>query len=177
MKKRGLIIILFILTAIVIAWVIVGIGKENSNPKIEEEQSSMKKRIEKVQRFDPNQSINKGIEGELSFTLVETEDSTDSTKKFTYSVINEGTHNQKLSFTTSQRYEYELSSKEHGFIKRYSDGMNFLQVLKDITLSPQEELNYTISFQSLDKGNYSLTVYLAASGMNESSKTLLFTIE
>lgn len=136
----------------------------------------MKKRFEKGQRFEPNSSMEIASESGLSFSLVEAEDSTAATKQFNYTAINEGTRNEKLSFTTSQRFEYELISKKDGTIRRYSDGKNFLQVLKDMTISPQEKLSYTISLPSLENGDYSLTVYLAARGMGQSRQTVLFSI-
>jgi hypothetical protein len=172
--------ILFVILIVIITILLTWLALNNGKPEVEignEEEGNMNERIVKVQKFDPNQSLNKGGENELVFSLVEAADSTNANKQFKYTVKNKGTRNQNLSFTTSQRYDYVLSSKEHGLIKRYSEGRNFLQVLGDIRLAPKEEVSYNISLPSLEKGNYNLTVYLVASGINDPSKTLLFTVE
>jgi hypothetical protein len=175
-KRKGLFVILIVIITLLLTWLAVN----NSKQEVEignEEEGKMKERIDKVQRFDPNQSLNKGGENGLVFSLVEAADSKNAKKQFKYTVKNKGTRNQNLSFTTSQRYDYELSSKEHGLIERYSEGKNFLQVLGDIRLAPGDEVSYNISLPSLEKGNYILRIYLVASGINGSNKTLLFTVE
>ncbi|MFD1039635.1 BsuPI-related putative proteinase inhibitor [Virgibacillus byunsanensis] len=139
----------------------------------------MRNKPNRNQEFNPiNININpiqNNGENSLSFFLQEVKDS-NADKTFRYTVINEGNQVQKLSFNTSQRYEYELFSKEHGLVERYSDGKMFLQVLQDIMLAPKEKLTYDISFSSLEKGEYSLTVFLTARGLSHSKRTITFRV-
>ncbi|GAB3056177.1 BsuPI-related putative proteinase inhibitor [Virgibacillus ainsalahensis] len=114
-------------------------------------------------------------ENGLKFSLQMKEEAADAGKTFTYTVTNVSDDEVKLSFTTSQRYEYELSDEE-GVIERFSDGRAFMQVLADITLAPGEALDYDMSLPSLEPGTYTLTVFLTAKDMAENQVTLEFTV-
>ncbi|MBO1913659.1 hypothetical protein J4G37_53685, partial [Microvirga sp. 3-52] len=113
MKRRGLLVLSLVMITILLTWLAVNNGQQKTEINGEGEEK-LKEEIVKVHKFDPNQSQTKGSKNDLVFSLVEAKDSTNANKKVTYTVKNEGTRNQKLSFTTSQRYDYELSSKEKG---------------------------------------------------------------
>ncbi|MFA1820390.1 BsuPI-related putative proteinase inhibitor [Virgibacillus oceani] len=96
---------------------------------------------------------------------------------YEFTIKNESDEKKELSFTTSQRYEYELRDAENELVKRFSDGMAFMQVLEDIELPPGEELNYELALPSLDPGEYTLTAYSVAEGLSENQVTVTFVIE
>lgn len=178
------IITIFTITIVVVLliWLIVGLTKEKKDKEVimnkqdEVEDDEMKKDFDKVEKFEPDLNADREKENELTFTLEETENITASTKEFKYVLSNEGTGNEVLSFTTSQDYEYDLTNLTNGTITRFSDGKNFLQVMKDIEVVSGEELDYIISVPISEPGEYSLTVYSAARGMSDSKKTILFSI-
>ena len=180
MKRFGVIIILLITTSLLVISFLVKQdikGKDiDLAEQIEKEEIKMKKGIDKVQLFNPNLSKGKHYSSELTFTLLELDSTTSSSKSFKYTVKNEGANKEKLSFKTSQRYEYELSSMGQGVFQKYSDGKMFMQVLQDITLLPNDELSYTISLPLLESGKYVLTVFLATNSTNDSIKTIKFTV-
>lgn len=166
MKRKIVIPILVLFAALVVIWI-------NLDRKVEvEEGNGLKKNIVKEEKFDPNR-LNPDSKNSLEFSLTEDPE----TNSIIYTIKNEGSVKETLSFTTSQRYDYVLSSKEHGLIERYSDGKVFLQVLTDITIEPGEEVSYPISLPELKAGTYTLTVNLAARGVNSTTKTLLFTVK
>ena len=166
MKRKIVTAVLVLFAALVIIWI-------NLDHKVEvEEGNGLKKNFIKEEKFDPDK-LKPNSKDTLEFSLTENPE----TNTITYTIKNEGSVKETLSFTTSQRYDYVLSSKEHGLIERYSDGKNFLQVLTDITIGPGEEVSYPITLPELKAGTYTLTVNLVASGVNDTSKTLLFTIK
>lgn len=113
----------------------------------------------------------------MKLTLEELE-TTEKGKNYQFSVVNEGTDSVEFSFSTSQRYEYELSSNEKGVISRYSDGRAFMQVLGKIELEPQEKANFDLSIPTsdLEPGEYQLKVYLATKDLAKFDVSTSFTI-
>eukprot|EP00130_Batrachochytrium_dendrobatidis_P008489 XP_006683364.1 hypothetical protein BATDEDRAFT_93129 [Batrachochytrium dendrobatidis JAM81] len=125
---------------------------------------------------DPvNQQTVKADNG-LTFELAEAE-AADNGKAFHYTVTNDSAEEIELSFTTSQRYEYELRNITEGTTTKYSDGRAFMQVLGDTKLAPGESVAYDISLSSLKPGEYQLTVYLVAKNMSEYVVSESFVIE
>ena len=96
---------------------------------------------------------------------------------YEFTIRNERDEEKELSFTTSQRYEYELRDAEDELVKRFSDGMAFMQVLEDIELPSGEELNYELALPSLDPGEYTLTAYSVAEDLSGNQVTVTFVIE
>jgi len=164
MKKTIIIGVLLLIVIPLIIWTKLELKLEV------EEGNGLKKDIIKEEKFDPNK-LRSDRENALEFSLTEDPE----TNTIIYSIKNVGNVNETLAFTTSQRYDYVLSSEEHGLIERYSDGKNFLQVLSEITIKPGEEVKYSITLPELKAGTYKITVNSAATGVNSATKTLLFT--
>jgi len=95
---------------------------------------------------------------------------------YEFTIMNESDEEKELSFTTSQRYEYELRDEEKELVMRFSDDMAFMQVLEDIELPPGEELNYELKLPSLNPGEYTLTAYSAAEDLSGNQVTVTFVI-
>lgn len=96
---------------------------------------------------------------------------------YEFTITNERDEEKVLSFTTSQRYEYELRDQDNQLVKRFSDGMAFMQVLEDINLPPGESLSYELKLPELEPGAYSLTAYSVAKGLSGNQVTVEFVIE
>ncbi|WP_165769014.1 BsuPI-related putative proteinase inhibitor [Virgibacillus profundi] len=171
MKKLGLIIVILLIAGLGTLLFLSNQESENDQERNNETNEESEEVNEEPKEEDDNVE-----EKDLTFSLEEV-NSGNSSKEFNYIVKNEGADEVELSFNTSQRYEYELSSKEEGVIKRYSDGKAFMQVLKDIKLAPGEELSYDISLSSLNAGEYTLRVFLTARDMSKSEKTISFKID
>jgi len=96
---------------------------------------------------------------------------------YAFTITNENDEEKELSFTTSQRYEYELRDQDDELIKRFSDDMAFMQVLEDIPLPPGEELSYELKLPSLEPGKYTLTAHSVAKGLSGNQVTAVFTVD
>ena len=86
---------------------------------------------------------------------------------YEFTITNESEEEKELSFTTSQRYEYELRDQTNELVKRYSDDMAFMQVLEDIKLQ----------LPALEPGDYTLTAFSVAKGLSGNQVTVTFSIE
>lgn len=124
-------------------------------------------------------SVSDGSEGNsLSFSLEKIVTNADTDKKvFKYTIKNETDKEQKLSYTTSQRYDYEIKNEDEEIIFKYSKERIFMQVLGDVILSPNEEKSYEISIPPLDEGKYTLTVFATARHLAQSRKSIQFTVK
>lgn len=125
------------------------------------------------QKFDPNKK-GKSELGNLSFELKEI--SENGSKTFDFIIENVTEEIVTLSFGTSQRYDYEIFNQENIQVYHYSEGKSFLQVLEDIQLEPGQHLNYEITIPSLEAGEYTLVVRLAARGYGQLRQTTTFTV-
>jgi copper(I)-binding protein len=96
---------------------------------------------------------------------------------YEFTIMNESDEEKELSFTTSQRYEYELRDEEKELVTRFSDDMAFMQVLEDVELPPGEELNYELKLPTLGPGEYTLTAYSVAEDLSGDQVTATFVIE
>ncbi|MCA1031398.1 hypothetical protein LCL95_10205 [Bacillus timonensis] len=81
---------------------------------------------------------------------------------YTYVVKNEGPTNAILTFNTSQRYDYFIRNDEGEKIHQFSDGKMFLQVFQDVIVKPGECLSFDLSLPKLQRGEYSIVVWLTA---------------
>ncbi|WP_100010149.1 BsuPI-related putative proteinase inhibitor [Lentibacillus sediminis] len=96
---------------------------------------------------------------------------------YEFTITNESDREKELSFTTSQRYEYELRNKENELIQRFSDGKAFMQVLGNEELAPGDQLSYELKLPPLEIGEYTLTAYSVARGLSGNQVRVEFVIE
>lgn len=108
---------------------------------------------------------------ELIFSLDESENG------FVYTVHNEGEKVETVSFTTSQRFEYEISNAD-GVINKYSNDKAFMQVLEDVTIEPGDNLTFDIKLPDLEPGEYTIKIFLTAKDLAAASEvTETFEVE
>lgn len=97
------------------------------------------------------------VSGEGSSSIVEK-----NSFQYEYIVKNETEEVVKLEFTSSQRFDYSVRTKDGKEIFLFSSIAAFLQALGEEELKPGEELIYEIDLTdlNLDKGEYILSVWM-----------------
>lgn len=173
MKRAGLII-----TILLIALIVTSIFLFMNPANQQEKEKDTRDTDEKTEKLDERQIVTKETQegNELKFTLKETESQASTSRNYIYTVSNEGNKTVTLSFSTSQRYDYELRNKGKVLITRFSHGRAFMQVIGETKLAPGESVSYDIALRNLEPGDYELTVYLVAKGVEESATVTEFTV-
>ncbi|MCG5102645.1 BsuPI-related putative proteinase inhibitor [Oceanobacillus alkalisoli] len=103
------------------------------------------------------------VDTELNFALNAEGD------QMTYTVQNDGDTATTLRFSTSQKYEYEISD-ETGVISTYSEGKAFMQAVEEIELAAGDEQTFDVELPSLDPGEYTIKIYMTARDLAETSE-------
>ncbi|WP_423408874.1 BsuPI-related putative proteinase inhibitor [Heyndrickxia sp. MSNUG] len=85
---------------------------------------------------------------------------------FQYEVKNQTEQEVTLEFTSSQRYDYSVKNKDGEEIFLFSSTAAFLQALGEVKIKQGETLSYVIDLKrlSLEKGDYTLTVWMTPTG-------------
>lgn len=118
----------------------------------------------------PKEELSEKVELEISKRLDDLASSLTShvekinNTTYKYIVKNVSDEPKTLQFSSSQRYDFDIITSEGEIIYRYSDGKSFLQVMKDVTLDPGDELSFDIQLPELESGRYKLSIRLTASG-------------
>lgn len=119
---------------------------------------------------DPNDefedSTGEEIETDLQFSL---QGVSEANPTLVYTVENTGDQEETLSFTTGQRYEYEIM-QDGEVINRFSDDKAFTQALEDIAVAPGEEVTFDVELPSLDPGEYTINIFLVAADYGPASE-------
>ena len=102
------------------------------------------------------------VDTELTFALTAEDDN------MFYTVKNEGDTATTLQFSTSQKYDYEISD-ETGVIAKYSEGKAFMQAVEEIELAAGDEQKFEVELPTLDPGEYTINIYLTARDLAEIS--------
>lgn len=111
------------------------------------------------------------ISGELESTIKQEENGT-----YVYTVKNQTAQEMTLSFTSSQRFDFAVKTKEGEVLFAHSMYSSYLQAVGEEVLKQGEELNYMVELpNTLEKGEYQLEVWLTTAD-GELSKTSM-TIE
>jgi Intracellular proteinase inhibitor len=84
---------------------------------------------------------------------------------FQYEVKNQTEKEVTLEFTSSQRYDYSIKTKDGNEIFLYSSVTSYIQVLGEETIKQGEVLTYDIDLRdlNLDPGEYKLTAWMTPS--------------
>ena len=114
------------------------------------------------------------VAGEMAASMTE-----QSPLIFQYEVKNQTEQEVTLKFTSSQRYDYSVRTKEGQEVFLFSSVATFLQVLGEETVKQGEALAYKIDLHglSLKKGEYTLTVWMTAMGDKKYKVTKEFTVK
>jgi Intracellular proteinase inhibitor len=97
------------------------------------------------------------IAGEMVSTITEI-----SPLEYEYEVKNHTEESITLEFTSSQRVDYSVSTKEGQELFLYSSTASFLAALGEEIIAPGEEFQYKINLTELNlqKGKYILTAWM-----------------
>jgi ABC-type molybdate transport system substrate-binding protein len=114
------------------------------------------------------------VAGEMAAKMTE-----ESPLIFQYEVKNQTEEEVTLEFTSSQRYDYSVKTKDGKEVFLFSSVASFLQALGEETVKQGESLTYDISLQelNLDKGDYILTVWMTPKDGKKFEVTKEFTVQ
>lgn len=166
MKKLWMVLLLGLL--------ISGCGTENKVPKDE----AVNGTENKIPKDVPVNGTNKGgqgiVAGEMMATMTQ-----QSPLVFNYQVKNQTEQEVTLKFTSSQRYDYSVKNKDGEEVFLFSSTAAFLQALGEVTIKQGETLAYTIDLNnlSLEKGDYTLTIWMTPTGGPKYKAEQKFTVE
>lgn len=114
------------------------------------------------------------VAGEMAASLTE-----ESPLIFQYEVKNQTEEEVTLEFTSSQRYDYSVKTKDGKEIFLFSSVASFLQALGEETVKQGESLTYDIDLHelNLEKGDYILTAWMTPKDGKKFEVTKEFTVE
>lgn len=114
------------------------------------------------------------VAGEMAASLTE-----ESPLNFQYEVNNQTEEEVVLEFTSSQRYDYSVKTKDDKEVFLFSSVANFLQALGEEKVKQGEALSYEIDLHelSLEKGDYVLSVWMTPKGGKKYEVTKEFSVE
>jgi ABC-type molybdate transport system substrate-binding protein len=101
------------------------------------------------------------VAGEMAASLTE-----EKPLIFQYEVKNQTEEEVTLEFTSSQRYDYSVKTKDGKDVFLFSSVASFLQALGEEKVKQGEALKYEIDLHelSLEKGDYVLSVWMTPKG-------------
>ncbi|MDQ0232277.1 BsuPI-related putative proteinase inhibitor [Metabacillus malikii] len=102
----------------------------------------------------------------------------DANIRFIMTIANQSTAEQKLEFTSSQKYEIVVKNSNNEVVYKYSDGKMFAQVLDTVSIQPEEEIIWEEMWTNhhLSEGKYSVDLTILAKDI-ELSDTKSFVIK
>ena len=114
------------------------------------------------------------VAGEMAASLTE-----ESPLIFQYEVKNQTEEEVTLEFTSSQRYDYSVKTKDGKEVFLFSSVASFLQALGEETVKQGESLTYDIDLHelNLEKGDYILTVWMTPKDGKKYEVSKEFTVQ
>lgn len=105
--------------------------------------------------------LNGIVAGDIQSTLFKKNEQIDiGANVFTYEVKNQTTEVQNLTFTSGMEYDFKIHKKDGEEVYHFSILASFIQAIKEVELKQGESLSYDIEVPSLEKGEYTLNVWL-----------------
>jgi ABC-type molybdate transport system substrate-binding protein len=114
------------------------------------------------------------VAGEMAASLTE-----ESPFIFQYEVKNQTEEEVTMEFTSSQRYDYSVKTKDGKEVFLFSSVASFLQALGEEKLKQGESLAYDIDLHelSLEQGEYILTVWITPKDGKKYEMSKEFTVQ
>ncbi|MFT9599668.1 BsuPI-related putative proteinase inhibitor [Mesobacillus sp.] len=114
------------------------------------------------------------VAGEVAASLLE-----ESPLIFQYEVKNQTEEEVTMEFTSSQRYDYSVKTKDGKEVFLFSSVASFLQALGEEKLKQGESLTYEIDLHelSLEQGEYTLTVWMTPKDGKKYEVSKEFTVQ
>ncbi len=139
-----------------------GLVKNKNSILVSESEKAMKDKRKNLLQMKGIKNLPFDINN-VKTTLVRS-DSTNGVN-FTYEVRNVGEQDIELVYPSSQPYEYEIYKKTGELVYRYSDGKLFTQAIIEKMLPAGKSLSITVALPTLESGEYTLIIWIAARGM------------
>jgi len=114
------------------------------------------------------------VAGDMEPSLVE-----QSPFVFQYEMKNQTEEEMKFEFSSAQRFDYSVQTKDGKEVFLFSSVASFLQVIGEETVKQGDSLNYKIDLHDLElpKGEYVLSVWLTPKDGQKYEATKEFTVE
>ncbi|QDP39930.1 BsuPI-related putative proteinase inhibitor [Radiobacillus deserti] len=114
------------------------------------------------------------VAGEVEATLREV-----APLQYVYTLKNQTEKPVKLDFTSSQRYDFSVETKEGKQVYLYSSTASFIQALGEEEIKQAEELSYTLDLNQLglSSGDYVLTAWMTPKEGKKYKVSTEFTVE
>lgn len=96
---------------------------------------------------------------------------------FTYKIMNQTDREVTFKFNSGQRYDYIIRDSKGNKVSQLSEDRIHTMSLGEETVKPGESLEYNAVVKDLDKGNYTIEMWLTASGEYTFNQTKEFTVE
>ena len=94
-----------------------------------------------------------------------------------YEIYNAGDQDIRLQFPSAQEYDYEIYNEAGDLVYRYSDEHVFAQVIRDVLFAKGKSLTFVAGLPILEKGEYRISIWAAARGMESLKEELTFRVE
>ncbi|UFU00771.1 hypothetical protein KO561_07500 [Radiobacillus kanasensis] len=149
-------------------------GTTNADPGLDEEQPQQPSPIVEDDNESEDQNNGGIVAGEVEAKLQEV-----APMQYVYTVKNQTEKTVKLEFTSSQRYDFSVETKEGKQVYLYSSTASFLQALGEETMEPAGELTYTLDLNQIDlsPGEYVLTAWMTPKEGEKYKISTEFTME
>jgi hypothetical protein len=99
------------------------------------------------------------VAGDLEPSLAYETD-TFGNQQFTFTVKNQTEHEQVLTFTSGQQYDYVLKDSKGNTIKHLAAVSSYIQAIQEVNLKQGEVLTFEETIQDLEPGDYTIEFVL-----------------
>nr|WP_309098550.1 BsuPI-related putative proteinase inhibitor [Fredinandcohnia onubensis] len=175
-------ILLYLIGGIIVVCFIIFYIQENSVDFMEEEKGTIKTEGEAEMR-DNHKKLGKITSSKKKIMLlnhIETSISKKETNNgisIIYEIYNAGEQDIRLQFPSAQEYDYEIYNETGDLMYRYSDEHVFAQVIRDVLFAKGKSLAFVAGLPKLEKGEYRISIWAAARGMDSLKEELTFRVE
>ncbi|OZM57197.1 hypothetical protein CIB95_06950 [Lottiidibacillus patelloidae] len=150
---------LSLLLAFILCVTLVACG--SSDKATDDKNSGIADNENEEDKLETNEGNNGIIAGSIVPSATITEVKNDDVT-IVYSLKNQTEKVKQFTFRTSQKFDYDLYSKDGKLIKRYSEDKDFLQAITYLTLKQGESYDIPIHVKNLKAGHYKLIIWLTA---------------
>lgn len=126
--------------------------------------------------IDVDQTNGGIVAGELKVSMTKSD-----SYKYNLSLQNDKGQDEKLTFNSTQDYEYQIKDKDGTVLYTYSMDKMFALAVEEETLIPGEKLEFVIDISEalplLNAGDFSLEAWVTADGVDDKKATIDFSYD
>ncbi|MFD1780001.1 BsuPI-related putative proteinase inhibitor [Fredinandcohnia salidurans] len=178
MKKT----LLYLIGGLAVICFIIFIVQEKSDEVIKEERETIITEDEADMRNNRKKlgKITSSTKKIIGLNHIETSISKKETNNgisIIYELYNAGDQDINLQFPSSQEYDYEIFNEAGDLIYRYSDEYVFAQVIRDVIFAKGKTLTFVAGLPKLEKGEYRISFWAAAKGLDTLKEEITIRVE